>query len=85
MAQVRFASVNRVDETAIDVHFVLPYSLRSSRFRRVEKLGRLFVHHMRLIDVSEMNGQLERWIRESYSSYGLREWLKKRPTKPGHR
>src|SRR5262245_7066499 len=42
MARVRFASVNRVSEEAIDVHFVLPRALASSRFRRVERVGNCF-------------------------------------------
>src|SRR5262252_10262154 len=33
MAQVRFASVNRVGDESIDVHFVLPRALESPRFR----------------------------------------------------
>src|SRR5262244_3237475 len=47
LARVRFASVNRVGKDAIDVHFVLPRALASRRFRRVEKVGNVWVHHLR--------------------------------------
>jgi hypothetical protein len=40
MAQVRFASVNRVGTDSIDVHFILPRALESARFRRVDALGK---------------------------------------------
>jgi hypothetical protein len=75
MAQVRFASVNRVGEDFIDVHFVLPRKLASERFRRIEKLGKLYVHHLRLSARADFDRELQSWLRESYRSYGLREWI----------
>ncbi|MCI0651561.1 MAG: DUF5655 domain-containing protein [Planctomycetes bacterium] len=74
LAQVRFASVNRVAGDALDVHFVLPRRLEGTRFRKIEKLARLYVHHLR---VTKIDGELKRWIRASYHEYGQREWLKR--------
>lgn len=79
MADVRFASVNRVTEAAIDVHFVLPRVVASPRFRWVEHLGKVHVHHLRLSEPADFDRELQRWLRQSYEEYGRREWLKKRP------
>ena len=80
MAQVRFASVNKVGEDYIDVHLVLPRKLRSKRFRKVEQLGKLYVHHLRLSDAEEFDDELAAWVAASYVEYGQREWLKSRST-----
>jgi hypothetical protein len=75
MADVRFASVNRVTDATIDVHFVLPRVVASPRFRRVEHLGKLHVHHVRLSEPADFERELQRWLRESYREYGRRQWL----------
>ena len=78
MASVRFASVNRVGRDAIDVHFVLPRIVDSPRFRRIDHLGALHVHHLRLRERREFDRELAGWLRESYREYGQRGWLKTR-------
>ena len=75
LARVRFASVNRVGKDSIDVHFVLPRALRSARFRRVEKLGKLHVHHLRLACREDFDAELQAWLRDAYVEYGERTWL----------
>jgi hypothetical protein len=77
LAQVRFASVNRVGDDHIDVHFVLPRSIESPRFRKVEHLGKMHVHHLRLREPRDFDRQLAKWLRESYEEYGRRAWLTK--------
>lgn len=75
MALVRFASVNQLRTSHIDVHFVLPQALASLRFRRIEQLGKLYVHHLRCTDPNEMDAELQTWLRQSYREYGQRRWL----------
>ena len=75
MASVRFASVNRVGPDSIDVHFVLPRVIDSPRFRKVEHLGKLHVHHVRLKDHRDFDRELAAWLRQSYVEYGQRAWL----------
>jgi hypothetical protein len=75
MAAVRFASVNRVGNDFIDVHFVLPRAIDGLRFRKVEHLGKLHVHHLRLRDRLDCDRELARWLRQSYREYGQRGWL----------
>ena len=77
MAQVRFASVNRVGDDWIDVHFVLPRALVSGRFRRVERLGKLYVHHLRLEHPEDCDRELMDWLRAAYVEYGERAWLRR--------
>ena len=78
MAAVRFASVNRIGRDLIDVHFVLPRVIASPRFRKVEHLGKLHVHHLRLRDPRDFNRELADWLRQSYKEYGQRGWLTKK-------
>ena len=75
MAAVRFASVNRVGYDFIDVHFVLPRPIDGLRFRKVEHLGNLHVHHLRLGHRRDFDRELARWLRQSYREYGQRAWL----------
>lgn len=75
MAQVRFASVNRVAERHLDIHFVLPRSIRHARIRRVEKIGRMHVHHVRVSTPEDLDRELAGWLRKSYVEYGRRGWL----------
>lgn len=73
--EVRFASVNRVGATSIDVHFVLPRRIESPRIRRVEVIGRVFVHHIRLAGEADLDDELASWLRASRAEYGERAWL----------
>jgi hypothetical protein len=75
LAKVRFASVNRIGADSIDVHFVLPRKIESDRFRRVEKLGKLYVHHARLTSARDLDVEFKRWLKASYVEYGQRRWL----------
>ena len=75
MAAVRFASVNRIGNDFIDVHFVLPRAIDGRRFRKVEHLGKLHVHHLRLRSRLDCDRELARWLRQSYREYGQRGWL----------
>src|SRR5262245_21888754 len=75
LAQVRFASVNKVAADSIDIHLVLPRKLPGKRFRRIEQLGKLYVHHLRLADPVDFDQELAGWVRASYAEYGQRGWL----------
>jgi len=78
MAQVRFASVNHVSDDRIDVHFVLPRALRSPRLRKVERVGNVYVHHLRLTKAADFDAELRGWLRRAYVDYGQRKWLRRR-------
>jgi hypothetical protein len=74
-AQVRFASVNRVGSGTIDIHFVLPRVIEDPRVRRIDHLGKLHVHHVRLARAEDCDAQLAGWLRAAYDEYGERAWL----------
>ncbi len=84
MAEVRFASVNRVGDDCIDVHFVLPRTIESPRVRRVEHLGKLHVYHVRLRHPRDFDRELADWLHQSYVEYGRRGWLKRKSATGRH-
>jgi Domain of unknown function (DUF5655) len=75
LAQVRFASVNGLGRRGLDVHLVLPRRLESPRFRRIERLGKLFVHHLRFTAPEQLDLEVAGWLRASRDEYGERRWL----------
>jgi hypothetical protein len=77
MTKVRFASVNRLAEGHVDVHFVLPRAIESQRFRKVERVDNVFVHHLRLSEAKDFDRELATWLAQSYSEYGSRLWLER--------
>jgi hypothetical protein len=77
LVKVRFASVNRLGPGGMEVHFVLPRQLPSTRLRRIDRVGRLFVHHLRVLQSEELDAEVGAWLRESYRDYGERRWLRK--------
>ena len=77
LTQVRFASVNRVGDGVLDVHVVLPRKLESPRFRRIEKVDKVYVHHLRLQRAEDFDAELKRWVKASREEYGERKWLQR--------
>jgi hypothetical protein len=77
LAEVRFASVNRVAPDAIDIHFVLPRAVDHAGIRRREQLGKLYVHHVRIAEARALDRPLAGWLRASYREYGQRRWLRR--------
>jgi hypothetical protein len=77
LSRVRFASVNRLSDEAIDVHFVLPRCIDSPRIRRVEKVGNVFVHHLRLVAPADFDDELRSWLAAAREEYGERRWLER--------
>ena len=78
LADVRFASVNALGPRGLDVHLVLPRRLRNARFRRVERLGPLYVHHLRFTAPAELDAEVAAWVAASRTEYGERRWLARR-------
>ena len=67
--QVRmiFAAVNKLTDRALDAHVVLTRRLESPRFRKIEMMTpKCYVHHFRIASVSELDKEVERWLREAY-------------------
>jgi hypothetical protein len=76
LGRVRFAAVTSVSEKGMTCGFSLPRPRRSARFASVEEVvPGWWVHRLRVTDVSELDEEVQSWIRESYRLMGMRERL----------
>jgi hypothetical protein len=77
LTQMRFCSINKIGNDFIDVHFVLtkPYE-DNLCFYRIDNLGdRFFVHHMKILNRSDINPEVKKFMRLAYN-IGNREHIK---------
>jgi hypothetical protein len=76
LGRVRFAAVTRVSEEGITCGFAMPYPLRSRRFVKVEEVvPGWWTHRLDITDFSQIDEELQSWLRESYRLMGLRDRL----------
>ena len=74
---VRFAGITSVSERGMSCSFALPKPLDSDRFAKVEEVvPGWWVHRLRVTEVSQLDSEVQSWLRESYRLMGLRERLK---------
>jgi uncharacterized protein DUF5655 len=67
--QVRmiFAAVNKLSDRALYAHVVLTRRLESPRFKKIEMMtAKCYVHHFRIESISELDNEVESWLREAY-------------------
>lgn len=77
MGRVRFAGIQRIGESEIVCSFALPKPLKSKRFTKVEEVAPgWWAHRLRVHNVSELDAQVQQWLRESYRLMGMQERLK---------
>jgi hypothetical protein len=70
MVRTRFASVNRLSDRAMSIHIVLTRRRDHPRVRKVEPVGDLYVHHLRISSLSELDDELRDWLAESRREMG---------------
>lgn len=76
MGLVRFAGITRLGDDGMTCAFSLPYPLESGRFRRVrEEVPGWFIHELRVMDPTELDADVDAWVRESHRLMGMRERL----------
>ena len=76
---VRFASITSLSEKGMTCGFAPPHPLSSPRFAKVEEVGRgWWAHRLRITDASQLDGEVQSWLRESYRLMGMRERLRAR-------
>jgi hypothetical protein len=76
LGRVRFAGITSLSEDAMVCSFSLPHAIASPRFVKVDEVvPGWWVHRVRVTDVSELDDELQRWIRESYRLMGNQERL----------
>lgn len=67
--QVRmiFAAVNKLNNRGLEAHVVLTRRLQNRRFTRIETMTpKCHVHHFRVESLSELDDEVEGWLREAY-------------------
>lgn len=76
LGRVRFAGITRLSEKGMTCGFALPEPLRSPRFAKVEEIVPGWWHHrLRITEVSQLDEEVQGWLRESYRLMGMRERL----------
>ena len=79
LARVRFAAITSLSEKGMTCGFALPYRLKSSRFANVaEVVPGWWAHRLRITECSQLDDQVQAWLRESYRLMGLQERLRGR-------
>ncbi len=79
LGRVRFAGITSLSERGMTCNFALPYRLDSERFAKIEEVGRgWWAHWLRITDVTQLDGQVQSWLRKSYRLMGMQERLKDR-------
>jgi hypothetical protein len=86
LARVRFAGITSLSEKGMTCSFALPYPVRSCRFARVEEVvPGWWIHRLRITESSQLDDQVQSWLRRSYRLMGMQERLRGKGTSPGHR
>jgi hypothetical protein len=77
LARVRFAAITELAETRMTCGFAMPFRLRSSRFVRVDEVvPGWWNHRLHVTALSELDGQVQSWLRDSYRLMGMQERLR---------
>jgi len=76
MGRVRFATITSISERGMTCSFALPYLLESDRIDRVDEVvSGWYVHWLKVVDATQLDGQIQTWIDESYRLMGMQERL----------
>ena len=76
LARVRFAGITSLSEKGMSCSFAMPYPLNSSRFVKVEQIAPgWWAHRLRVTQTSQLDGEVQAWLRESYRLMGMQERL----------
>ncbi|MDA2929359.1 DUF5655 domain-containing protein [Acidobacteria bacterium AH-259-O06] len=74
--RVRFAGITSLSDKGMTCVFALPYRLNSSRFLKVEEVvPGWWAHRLRITESSQLDDEIQAWLRESYRLMGMQEWL----------
>ena len=69
-------TITRLRDDGMTCAFALSYAIDSPRFDRViEEVQGWYVHRLKVTDPSELDDQVQSWLRESYRLMGMQERL----------
>jgi hypothetical protein len=76
MGRVRFAPITSLSERGMSWSFALPHTLESDRIDQVEEVvSGWYVHWAKVVDATQLDGEVQKWIEESYRLMGMQERL----------
>jgi hypothetical protein len=76
LGRVRFVTITSISERGMTWSFALPYALESDRIERVEEVvAGWYVHWVKLVDATQLDAEIQKWIEESYRLMGMQERL----------
>src|SRR5262245_51802470 len=76
LARVRFAAITELGDTRMTCGFSMPFRLRSPRFVRVEEVvPGWWSHRLHITALSQLDDQVQSWLRDSYRLMGMQEQL----------
>ncbi|MFQ5690991.1 MAG: DUF5655 domain-containing protein [Gemmatimonadota bacterium] len=76
MGRVRFGSITSLSERGMTCSFALPAPLDSPRLVNVKEVAPgWWVHRLRVTDPSQLDEEVQAWVRESYRLMGMQERL----------
>lgn len=79
LGRVRFASITSLSEKGMTCGFALRHPLHSSRVAKVEEVvPGWWAHRLRITDVTQLDEEVQSWLRESYRLMGMQERLQDR-------
>jgi hypothetical protein len=77
LGRVRFAGITKLSEDGMTCSFALPFALKSRRFVKVEEVAPgWWIHRLEISDRSQLDKQVEAWLRKSYRLMGQQERLR---------
>jgi hypothetical protein len=86
LGRVRFAGITRLSENGMSCNFAMPHPLVSSRFAKVaEVVPGWWVHELRVTRPTELDNEVQAWLRSSYRLMGMQGRLQTRRGGPGRR
>jgi hypothetical protein len=72
LGRVRFAGISSISDAGMTIVFAMPYPLRPRRFVRVQEVVPGWLgHRLRVTDQSQLDRQLQDWLRRSYRLMGM--------------
>jgi hypothetical protein len=79
LGRVRFAGITSLSEQGMTFGFAMPFPLRSRRFIKVEEaVPGWWTHRLRIRDPTQLDEQVQSWLRESYRLMGVQGRLTQR-------
>lgn len=76
LGRVRFANITAIREDRLAFNFALPKAVRSTRILKTQEIiPGWTVHYLQVSKPSELDAQIQGWLRRSYRLMGMQQRL----------